>query len=111
MNKILSFLGIAMKAGKLRSGEFACEMAIKEGDAKLIVVASDASDNTKKKFNNSCKYYKVDYLEFGTKEILSKSIGKDIRSVICITDDGFKNGILELIEKIRRTNYGKNSGS
>ena len=49
-NRALSMLGIATKAGKTVTGEFSTEKAVKEGRACLVVVASDASNNTKKKF-------------------------------------------------------------
>ena len=48
-------LGLAMKAGKVVSGEFAVDKSIKEGSAFLVIIASDASDNTRKKFSNSCE--------------------------------------------------------
>ena len=40
-------VGFAMKAGKLASGDFAADKAVKSGRAHLIIVDSDASDNTK----------------------------------------------------------------
>ena len=43
-------LGLAAKAGKIVSGEFATEQAIKADKACLVVIAKDASDNTTKKF-------------------------------------------------------------
>ena len=38
---------MATKAGKLLSGEFSVEKAIKQRKVKLVIVAGDASDNTK----------------------------------------------------------------
>ena len=61
--KILNLLGLAQKAGKIASGEFSTEKAIKGGQAKMAVISADASGNTKKKFNNQnrniCRYYYV----------------------------------------------------
>ena len=56
-HKILSFIGICMKAGKLVSGEFAVEKAVKSGQAGVVVVAADASENSKKQYTNMCTYY------------------------------------------------------
>lgn len=42
-------LGLAMKAGKVVSGEFAVDKSIKDGSAWLVIIASDASDNTYQK--------------------------------------------------------------
>ena len=55
-NKVLSLIGLSMKAGKIASGEFATEKAVKTGKAYLVVVAAEASDNTRKKFRNMCEY-------------------------------------------------------
>ena len=58
-SKSLGTLGLAMKSGNVVSGEFLTEQAIRAGTARLVIVAEDASDNTKKKFCNSCSYYQV----------------------------------------------------
>ena len=50
--KIYSYIGLATKAGKAVSGEFSTEKAIKERKAKLVLISKEASDNTKKKFQN-----------------------------------------------------------
>ena len=51
-SKGLSMLGLAMKAGKVSSGEFATEQAVKSGSAYLVILAETASANTQKKFRN-----------------------------------------------------------
>ena len=48
-NRVLSLIGLATKAGKTVSGEFSTE---KTGKGLLVIVAEDASENTKKKFRN-----------------------------------------------------------
>ena len=50
-DKALAMLGMAAKAGKVVSGEFSVEKAVKEGKAWLVLVAEDASFNTKKSFS------------------------------------------------------------
>ena len=59
MNKVHSMIGLATKAGKVVSGEFAVEKAIKDGKAFLVIIAEDASDNTKKHFSDMCIYSKI----------------------------------------------------
>ena len=59
-------LGLAMKAGKVSSGEFATEQAVKSGSAYLVILAETASANTQKKFRNMCAYY------LGTKSSLEE---------------------------------------
>ncbi len=91
--KVFSYIGLAMKSRNLVSGEFATEKAIQSNQALLVVVASDASDNTKKKFTNKCTYYDIPLYFFGTKQELGKAIGKDPRSSIGLLDSGLANGI------------------
>lgn len=88
-DKVLAMLGLAMRAGKVVSGEFSTEKAVKSGKACLVIVAEDASDNTKKEFSDSCSYYQVPYAVYGTKESLGHSIGKEMRASLAVIDEGF----------------------
>jgi len=97
-NKALSMIGIATKAGKTVTGEFSTEKAVKEGMACLVVVASDASDNTKKKFNNMCDYYQVTIKEFADKNSLGNACGKEFRASLAVTDMGLANAIIKQID-------------
>lgn len=92
-NGILSLLGLAQKAGKIASGDFAAEKAILAGKAKLILIAEDAVDETKKKYCTLAEEYRVDCVTVGSKIELGTAIGKDFRAVAVILDDGFKKGI------------------
>ena len=96
-DRVLSMLGMAAKAGKIESGEFSTEKAVKGGRGRLVIVAEDASDNTKKMFTNMCKYYEVPFVVFGTKEELGHWIGKAYRASICILDEGFAKAVLKKI--------------
>ena len=96
-DRVLSMLGMAAKAGKVESGEFSTERAVKKGRGRLVIVAEDASDNTKKMFTNMCKYYEVPMVVFGTKEELGHWIGKAYRASICILDEGFAKAVLKKI--------------
>ena len=48
VDKALGMIGLATKAGKIASGEFMTENAVKSGMASLVIVSAEASDNTKK---------------------------------------------------------------
>ncbi|WOO36618.1 ribosomal L7Ae/L30e/S12e/Gadd45 family protein [Anaerocolumna sp. AGMB13020] len=93
--KVLSYIGLATKAGKLLSGEFLTEKTVKEGKAKLVIVAEDSSDNTKKMFTNMCTYYKVPIYFFGEKTELGHAIGKEFRASLVLTD----KGLADMVEK------------
>ena len=81
-NKVLSLIGLSMKAGKIASGEFATEKAVKTGKAYLVVVAAGASDNTRKMFTNMCTYYKVPIYFFGKKSEIGHAMGKEMRACL-----------------------------
>ena len=74
-DKVLQMLGLAARGRKIESGEFSTEKAVKEGKAGLVIVAKDASDNTKKLFRNMCAFYEVPYYEYAVKEDLGRCIG------------------------------------
>ena len=95
LNRTLSMVGLATKAGKTKSGEFQTENAVKDGTAQLVIVASDASDNTKKKFQNMCDFYKVPIYFYGDKDTLGHAMGKEFRASLAILDEGFAKEIMK----------------
>ena len=82
-----------MKAGKVVSGEFATEKAVKTGTAWMVIVSEAASENTKKMFRNMCTFYEVPMFVYGTKEDLGHSMGKEFRASLAVTDEGFAKSI------------------
>ena len=100
-NKVFSLLGLATKSGNVVSGEFATEKAVKSYKASLVIVGTDASENTQKKFTNMCEFYEVPIAVYGTKDELGHAMGKEMRSSLAITDAGFAKTIrnnLEVVE-------------
>lgn len=98
-DRVLSMIGLAAKAGRLVSGEFSVESAIKKGKSFLIICAVDASDATKKSYRDAGAFYHVPVYEYGTKETLGRYCGKEYRSAAAITDEGFAKAIKELLER------------
>ena len=92
-DKVLSMLGLAERSRNVVSGGFATEQAVKSGKAGLVIIAEDASGNTRKKYSNMCDFYKVPCAIHGTKDVLGHSMGKGERSVLAVTDEGFANSI------------------
>lgn len=93
----LQLLGLAQRAGGVGSGEFMTETTVKEGKSHLVIVAKDASDNTKKLFRNMCSFYKVEYREYADKETIGHAIGKEFRASCSVTN---QNLAAEIIKKI-----------
>lgn len=97
-NKTFSYIGLATKAGKVASGEFSTEKAVKEGKAKIVIVAGDASDNTKKMFTNMCTHYKVPIYFFSVKTELGHAMGKEFRASLALLDKGLADAIEEQLK-------------
>lgn len=88
-------LGISAKAGKVASGEFQTEQAVKKGKAYLVITAGDASENTRKKFANMCEYYQVPFFLFSDRISLGNAIGKEFRASLAVVDEN----LAKVIEK------------
>ena len=98
-NKVLLLLGIAMRGRNLVSGEFQTLEAIRKGSAMLVIIAEDASDNTRKLFSDKCSYYQVPIVYFGTKESLGGAIGKDLRSSLGVCEAGLADAIVKQLKE------------
>ncbi len=98
-DKVLAMLGIAAKAGSVLSGEFSTEKAVKEGKAFLIIVASDASENTKKMFRNMTDFYEVPMYEYSNMEELGHCIGKEFRASLAIVNEGLAHSIEDKLQQ------------
>ncbi len=96
--KIFSYISLAKKAGYVLSGDYKVEKSLREGEAKLVIVANDSGENCKKKYSNKTYYYKVDIISFATKREIGESIGDKPKAVIAITDEGIKNEIMKLVD-------------
>ena len=90
--KLLSALGFAMKAGKVRSGAFAAEKAIKSGKACVAVMDPAASESTAARWREICQRAGVPLVYA---ENLGRAIGKEEHIVACVTDTGFARMILQ----------------
>ena len=96
-------LGLAMRAGRVIIGtEQACIALKKKGKVKLVLLASDASANTKKKMTVKCEFYSVSHIELtiGSAELgslLGKSYGP---MTLALTDEGFAREIAKACAEI-----------
>ena len=99
--KFLSLLGLCRKAGKLAFGSDNVCDAIRSGSAKLVVLASDASENTKKKIKNCASYYGRRLFVCETdKETLGRRLGRaGEASCAAVCDESFSAMLEKNIEQ------------
>ena len=98
-DKILSFLGICRRAGRLVIGADSSIDSIHKNKAKLIIFASDFSSNSGKPVIEAANKYSVRVLTINrNKGELSLAVGK-LCGVLAVEDNGFANKLNRLIER------------
>ena len=85
MNRALGSLGLAMRAGRVQSGEANCDKLIKAGTAYLVLIDAGASPASRKAVTDACVYYNVPFRLIPAGE-LGQAIGRPGRMVAAITD-------------------------
>lgn len=97
--RLMSVLGLAQKAGKIVSGDFAVQGAVKSGKAKLLIIANDASAATKKEYQYQAEVRNITIYYALSKEQLGGAIGKALRAAVAITDNGFIKPLVRALEE------------
>ena len=95
-DNILSFIGLARRAGSAELGaEKVYEMA-SIGKAKMVLLADDISGNTVKAVNNTCAHKEIPVVKAGcSMDVLGPAVGFKQCGVITITDIGFAQSLAE----------------
>ena len=95
--KVYGLLGLAAKKGAVVSGGNACERALKYDLCYIMLLASDASGNTKDKFVRLSRNYGIECILFGTRSELGRRVGTGERSVAIVTDKRLSREIRVLL--------------
>ena len=96
MHKLEGMIGLCVKAGRAAFGSEQCAALVRSGKMPLVIVAEDASENTKKLIKDKCRSFETPWISFGTIASLAKCTGKGKVSVIGIRDSGFAAAILKI---------------
>ncbi|WP_377889204.1 YlxQ family RNA-binding protein [Alkalihalobacillus sp. R86527] len=94
-----SLLGLAQRAGKLVSGEELVVKEIRRKHASLVLLADDASDNTKKKITDKAATYGIPVCIVAGRYELGHAIGKAQRVTIAVTDEGFAKKLFAILDQ------------
>ena len=108
MNKVLGLLGLAKKAGALEVGEEPTGAAARGKDARLLLIASDAADNSYRRLRHfadagACLYAKLPC----TKDELGSALGRTSCAMVAVTDVGFATAIAEKLAEDDAAQYGE----
>ena len=102
MDKVLSYLGLARRAGKILFGDEILEN-FSRGSISLLFLAKDISPKSRDRFAKKCLYYKVPLIEDYSADELSAALGRPIVKTAAVCDHGFAKAI----QKERRCVDGK----
>jgi ribosomal protein L7Ae-like RNA K-turn-binding protein len=94
-----NLLGLCKKAGKIIDGETVSEKVIRSGQAHLVILSEEASLNTKVKFRRLCENRGIHIIIIGKKEELGWAIGKLYRTILVVTNEQFKNMLLDALQR------------
>ena len=86
--KALSLLGLAARAGRVAVGVPAICEALKKGGSRaplLVLSASNAAPNSKKRITDRTAYYKVSHIVLeATADTLAHAVGKEGLDVVAV---------------------------
>lgn len=107
MERILSMIGLAKKAGLVEIGEEPVGSAARAKHARVILVAGDASASSVRRAysfaqSGSCLCLTVD----ATKDQLGSALGRTSVAMVAVTDIGFAESIVKKLSAMDESRYG-----
>ena len=106
-NNILSLLGLALRGGRLVMGEEPVEAVARARDARVLLLASDAADNTRRRVEHfadagQCLWLRVPF----TKAELGRQFGRTSVAVAAVTDVGLASAVVNKLAALDPQTYG-----
>lgn len=107
MDKILSLIGLAKRAGRVEVGEEPVGAAARARDARLILLASDAADNSARRAAHfaeagACLLTRIP----ADKDALGRAVGRTSCAMLAVTDIGFAEAIAAKLAALDAAQYG-----
>ncbi len=94
MDKVLNLIGLAQKAGRLAVGEEPTGAAARARDARLILVAADAAENSVRRVRHFADAGQCLWCRIGAdKAALGRAVGRSSCAMLAVTDIGFAEAI------------------
>ncbi len=107
MDGVLSLLGLAKKAGRLEVGEEPVGTAARTHGARLILLASDAADNSVRRAGHyadagACLLARLP----ASKDELGRAVGRASCAMLALTDVGFAEAVAKKLAAFDGAKYG-----
>ena len=107
MNSALHLLGIARKAGRVEVGEEPVASAVRAGHGRLVLVASDAAENSARRAAHFAEGSSTPWLKSPfSKSELGQAVGRASCAMLAITDFGLASAVAGLLASEDPDQYG-----
>lgn len=108
MDKLLNLIGLAKKAGKVEAGEEPVGAAARAKHARLLLLANDAADNTRRRAMHFGEAGECICLVIpATKDALGRAVGRTSCAMLAITDIGFAEAVAKKLAEQDEAHYGE----
>ena len=97
--RILSFLGLAHRAGQVASGADAVSAASGKSKVCLFIAADDSAEGTFRLLSRLSGDKNIPLYRFSSKGKLGKQLGKRDRAVVAVTDKNFAEQLVRLLDE------------
>lgn len=108
MDKILHLLGLAKRGSRLAIGEEPVGAACRAKDCRLLLLASDAAENTVRRAAHfaevgQCISFRIPC----TKAEMGNAVGRNACAMLAVTDIGIASSVAAALCQIDREKYGE----
>lgn len=105
-HNVLSLLGLALRGGRLVAGEEPVEGAARAKDARVLLLAADAADNTRRRCEHfaqagNCLWLRLPF----TKAELGRAVGRTSVAIVAVTDIGLANAVVRRLAELDPVKY------
>ena len=101
MDDLLRMIGLAQRGGHLAVGEEPAGAACREKDCRLLLVAADAADNTRRRAESFAREGQcLRVILPCTREELGRAVGRGVCALAAVTDTGLALAVAERLERL-----------
>jgi ribosomal protein L7Ae-like RNA K-turn-binding protein len=99
--RLLSGVGLAARAGRLKIGYDAVKAAVSRGEAVAVLVAGDAPESLKRKVKRILESQSVPSRIVLSGDLLGQSVGRERVVVLAVTDGSLGRQVISLAEELQ----------
>lgn len=106
-DRILSLLGLSLRGGNLAVGEEPVDAAARAKDARLLLLAADSADNTRRRCEHMAQAGNCLWVRLPcTKEQVGRALGRTSVALAAVTDIGLASALAKLLAELDPEQYG-----